>query len=255
MARSGRKQEETKPEVDQNEDTSKPVDENYAENDAQNDTPEVQVGKEETPEVENQNDTPDDVPFSGAIIIDDPKKLPEEVLNIATQEDKYCPSSNTMLGEDYPCTDCDGCDTYVVEPNEDLVTPTPIQMFEVKHELFTEENTFVMKSEQNDFGRSRHYTVLAKKPNILEYSGETIQTCANIDVQEGAREENGVGVNGIFVEDLILIAVDLITVYNSGKFVNAYNAMAIEHLLHAKKCLQQRADERKESGVLGKRTP
>ena len=60
------------------------------------------------------------------------------------------------------------------------------------------------------------------------------------------------GVNGAFVEDVILAAIQRLKFFNNGKFGCRENSCAITHLEEALMWLQRRHDDRVERGVQGK---
>ncbi len=65
---------------------------------------------------------------------------------------------------------------------------------------------------------------------------------------------NEVGVNGVTHEALIAILIDRLQGFQNGPFANQYNALALEHLVLARKALQSRTLERMDRGVEGTHT-
>lgn len=57
--------------------------------------------------------------------------------------------------------------------------------------------------------------------------------------------------NGVFVEDVIAAAIGRLEFYQSSKFADTHNAVALSHLRRALKRLERRTRERVRRGVEG----
>jgi len=80
-------------------------------------------------------------------------------------------------------------------------------------------------------------------------NSKTTQYLSTLHFQEGAIKE--VGVNGIFMEDLINICVDRLEHYQKSDFACRENAIAITHLETALLWLNKRTNDRIKRGVQG----
>ena len=76
--------------------------------------------------------------------------------------------------------------------------------------------------------------------------------CQAITFQNGPIKE--VGVNGVTNEDLIVIIIDRLRGFQSGKYTCRYNALALTKLEEALMWLRNRTNERENRGVEGTNT-
>ena len=86
---------------------------------------------------------------------------------------------------------------------------------------------------------------------ITSANGDQNPPYAHLFFQNGAVKQNGQGVNGCFIEDLIAICIDRLRGFQSGKFVCRENALALTKLEEALLWLHARTEERRARGVEG----
>lgn len=109
----------------------------------------------------------------------------------------------------------------------------------IEHDEFTQENTKVAVVDDINFNAYHNYAVLDKDNNVIQ----------EVHFQEGPIKENGL--NGIFMEDLMLMCVDRLEHFQDSEFACYENAEAIQGIMTAIKALRKRTNKRKERGVEG----
>lgn len=110
----------------------------------------------------------------------------------------------------------------------------------LEHELITKENTYITHDEPV-FNAPHNYTIHNSKNNdILE----------GIHFQQGPILE--VGLNGVFMEDLIAISINRLEHFQNSNFKCDENKEAIDYLEKSLNALRARTNNRKNRGVLGK---
>jgi hypothetical protein len=115
---------------------------------------------------------------------------------------------------------------------------------------------FDMNVKYLDKGTQNHTTIEVLKdpkynaPNDYKITSfKTNQDLCTLHFQEGATKD--VGVNGIFMEDLINICIDRLEHYQKSDFACRENAIAITHLETALLWLNKRTNDRIKRGVQG----
>ena len=101
----------------------------------------------------------------------------------------------------------------------------------------------------NVFGKY-DYNISPHTYVVTDNNGNEINT---IHLQEGNMNE--VGMNGVFMEDLLNICLNELKCFQNSRFKCKDNDNAIKHIEQALSCLQSRQTERKSRGVQGKLEP
>lgn len=103
---------------------------------------------------------------------------------------------------------------------------------------------------------SSNFTGIYKSDDNTTYIVQTAEvnpmsrtTLATIPMQTGPTTESTV--NGLFIEDLLVMAQDRIDQYNQGDWVCEENNTAIDCIKGALAALKSRTDKRKASGKYG----
>jgi hypothetical protein len=117
-------------------------------------------------------------------------------------------------------------------------------------EVFDMNSNYLNKGTQN-------YTTIEylkdekfNAPNDYKITNsKTTQYLSTLHFQEGAIKD--VGVNGIFMEDLINICIDRLEHYQKSDFACKENMYAIHHLNLALEFLNKRTNDRIKRGVQG----
>ena len=113
--------------------------------------------------------------------------------------------------------------------------------FEVyKHALLSEDFTKIWKSVDKKYNASHNFKIVDSKDD---------KTLCIIHFQEGPTKE--VGINGIFMPDLLGICLSMLEDFQSTEFKCRENALAITAIEEAILRLKQRQLERKKRGVQG----
>jgi hypothetical protein len=112
----------------------------------------------------------------------------------------------------------------------------------IEHEAFTQENTKVVAEDRINFNARHNYAVVGKDGKIL----------AEIHFQEGPIKE--AGLNGIFMEDLLLMCVDRLECFQHSEYMCKENEDAISGIMAGVAALRSRTNKRKDRGVEGTST-
>ena len=94
------------------------------------------------------------------------------------------------------------------------------------------------------FKKGDHYTIMGPYKSMVP---------ADIKFQTGPVEEDGL--NGTFVEDLLVIVRDRLEGYQAGQFPNVYNVQALRGVQAALDSLNRRTEDRIARGVEGTGAP
>jgi len=115
-------------------------------------------------------------------------------------------------------------------------------MVKVQHDLLTSKHTVVYHEPKSkiQYKAPHHFTVA---------NAENLDILAEIPFQEGPIKE--VGVNGVFMEDLIAMCICRLEHFQKSDFACRDNAVAITHLETAMLWLRKRTIGRKNRGVEG----
>lgn len=92
--------------------------------------------------------------------------------------------------------------------------------------------------------------VVFNSPTSYSISTREGEPIIDISIQKGPVKENGV--NGIFIEDLLLICIDQIEHFQNSEFASAENEDTLRHLRDALNSTRSRQYERLLRGVQGR---
>ena len=106
----------------------------------------------------------------------------------------------------------------------------------------TKKYTKVVAVDERGLGNANHnYEVLPSDKNGV--------VLGKVVFQNGPIKEKGV--NGVTNEDLIVIVIDRLEGFQSGKYASTDNSNAMRHLLNALSALRKRTNDREARGVEG----
>ena len=109
-------------------------------------------------------------------------------------------------------------------------------------------HTQVLGSEQTGHGGARHeYAVVPADADLENEDG--VPCFADIAVLHGPVKEGGV--NGCHNEDLLEVVIDRLSGFQAGEFACTENELALQYILAATACLNQRTAARMARGVEG----
>jgi hypothetical protein len=112
---------------------------------------------------------------------------------------------------------------------------------EVKHDLLSNNFTRIFHEDESSFKAPHHFSV-------TKVDGEMLTI---VNFQEGPIKE--VGVNGVFMEDLIHMCLVRLEAFNASEYRCRENAMAITKLEETLMWLGKRTQGRTNRGVEGTR--
>jgi hypothetical protein len=115
-------------------------------------------------------------------------------------------------------------------------------MAEVKHDLLSNKFTRVFHEDESSFNAPHHF-------KVTDTSGQNLLGIVNF--QEGAIKD--VGVNGVFMEDLIHMCLVRLEAFNNSEYRCRENSMAITKLEETLMWLGKRTQGRTNRGVVGTR--
>jgi hypothetical protein len=113
-----------------------------------------------------------------------------------------------------------------------------------KDSLVGRRATEIQRYGEFTFNSQSHYKVIGREPE-----GDTKPLLAEIKFQKGPIKE--VGVNGIFIEDLLNICADQLEQFQASDFATRENACALTHIQEALMWLKKRTEDRDLRNVLG----
>ena len=107
-------------------------------------------------------------------------------------------------------------------------------------EIGTQENTKIIA---NDVAPQHEYLISSADNKVI----------CKVPFQDGPTQENGV--NGVYIEDCIVMAIDRLEQLNVGEYRHNCNGQALKHLYKSLGWLKTRTEERRAKGILGTKTP